>query len=78
MVAYLGVDEATSMYDLEGENAFIEACTTALAGRTVILITHRPASLALADRLVRIKDGRACEVAKPQPVMRDTARTSPA
>lgn len=45
-------DEATSMYDLEGEAAFVEECVKALAGRTVILITHRPASLALADRIV--------------------------
>lgn len=50
-------DEATSMYDLEGEAAFVEACQTALQGRTVILITHRPASLALADRIVIVEDG---------------------
>lgn len=62
----LVLDEATSMFDLEGENAFVEACTTALAGRTVILITHRPASLALANRMVRIENGRACEVTSPE------------
>ncbi|WP_285713685.1 ABC transporter ATP-binding protein [Erythrobacter oryzae] len=47
-------DEATSMYDLEGEAAFVEECVRALSGRTVILITHRPASLALADRIIRL------------------------
>lgn len=46
-------DEATSMYDLEGEAAFVETCISALKGRTVIIITHRPASLALADRIIR-------------------------
>ena len=55
------LDEATSMYDLEGEAAFIEACKTALADRTVILITHRPASLALADRVLTVSDGRVVE-----------------
>ncbi|MDJ0641440.1 MAG: ABC transporter ATP-binding protein [Erythrobacter sp.] len=45
-------DEATSMYDLEGEAAFVETCIRTLKDRTVILITHRPASLALADRVV--------------------------
>lgn len=45
-------DEATSMYDLEGEAAFVEACIRNLKDRTVILITHRPASLALADRVI--------------------------
>ncbi len=48
------LDEATSMYDLESEAAFVEECVDTLKGRTVILITHRPASLALASRVVRI------------------------
>ena len=39
----LVLDEATSMYDLEGEGAFIEACEGALQGRTVILITRQSA-----------------------------------
>jgi ATP-binding cassette subfamily B protein/subfamily B ATP-binding cassette protein MsbA len=47
-------DEATSMYDLEGEAAFVEDCVRALSGRTVIIITHRPASLALANRIVEM------------------------
>lgn len=47
------LDEATSMYDLEGEAAFVEECIGQLQGRTVIIITHRPASLALADRIIR-------------------------
>lgn len=48
------LDEATSMYDPEGEVRFVENCTAALAGRTVIIITHRPASVALADRCVHM------------------------
>ncbi len=55
-------DEATSMFDRDGESAFIASCESALKGRTVILITHRPASLALADRLVRVEGGKASEV----------------
>jgi len=53
----LVLDEATAMFDPEGEIAFIEDAKEALAGRTVILITHRPASLALADRVVRVLAG---------------------
>ena len=48
------LDEATSMYDLESEAAFVESCLEALKDRTVIIITHRPASLALADRIVKV------------------------
>ena len=58
------LDEATSMYDVAGEDAFIEACATALEGRTVILITHRPASLAMASRIFHLQDGAICEAAK--------------
>ena len=46
------LDEATAMFDPEGERRFIEECRTTLGSKTVLLITHRPASLALADRVV--------------------------
>jgi ATP-binding cassette subfamily B protein len=48
------LDEATAMFDPEGEKEFIEHCRDTLRERTVLLITHRPASLALADRVVRL------------------------
>jgi len=53
----LVLDEATAMFDPEGEKSFIEECHEILHQRTVILITHRPASLALADRILELKDG---------------------
>ena len=53
----LVLDEATAMFDPGGEVAFIEDCRACLANRTVMLITHRPASLALADRVLRMKSG---------------------
>jgi len=56
--AILILDEATAMFDPEAEQAFIADCRQALAERTVILITHRPASLALADRVLEMKDGQ--------------------
>ena len=46
------LDEATSMFDPAGEERFIAECRDLLGGKTVILITHRPASLGLADRVV--------------------------
>ncbi|MGP6089478.1 ABC transporter ATP-binding protein [Antarctobacter jejuensis] len=52
------LDEPTAMFDPEGEAAFVHSAREALAGRTVILITHRPASLALADVTVRLAAGR--------------------
>ena len=48
------LDEATAMFDPEGEASFIEECHELLNQRTVMLITHRPASLALADRVLSL------------------------
>ena len=54
----LVLDEATAMFDPEGEAEFIAECHEVLKQRTVLLITHRPASLALADRILRLDGGR--------------------
>ncbi|RLA44041.1 MAG: ABC transporter ATP-binding protein [Gammaproteobacteria bacterium] len=48
------LDEATSMFDPAGEAGFIAECRDLLGGKTVILITHRPASLGLADRVLEL------------------------
>jgi len=48
------LDEATAMFDNESEASFIETARRSLTDRTVILITHRPASLSLANRVIRL------------------------
>ena len=53
----LVLDEATAMFDPEGEKSFIDECHETLHQRTVIMITHRPASLALADRILKLENG---------------------
>jgi ATP-binding cassette, subfamily B, bacterial len=58
------LDEATAMFDPAGELTFIADCSELFANKTVILITHRPASLALADRVLCIEDGRVEEKAR--------------
>ena len=60
----LVLDEATAMFDPAGEAEFIAECHEVLKQRTVILITHRPASLALADRVLRLDGGRLGHVKK--------------
>ncbi len=60
--AVLVLDEATAMFDPDGEREFIVECHAVLRQRTVLLITHRPASLALADRVLRLEQGRLVEV----------------
>ena len=55
------LDEATAMFDPQGEAEFLQACGDVFRRRTVLLITHRPASLAAADRIVRLEQGRIVE-----------------
>jgi ABC-type bacteriocin/lantibiotic exporter with double-glycine peptidase domain len=50
----LVLDEATAMFDPDGEKAFVDECHDMLQQKTVILITHRPTSLALADRVIEM------------------------
>ncbi len=60
--AVLILDEATAMFDPDGEHEFIAECRELLSRRTVLLITHRPASLALADRVLRLEHGQLADV----------------
>jgi thiol reductant ABC exporter CydD subunit len=49
------LDEPTSNLDQDSEAAVIEAVARLAAGRTVLLVAHRPALVALADRVVRLE-----------------------
>lgn len=51
----LALDEATSMFDEIGERQLLERVEPTLRDRTVILITHRPGLLELADRVVNME-----------------------
>ena len=64
--AILILDEATSMFDPAGERGFIAECHELLRSRTVLLITHRPASLALADRVLQLDQGELREEGVPR------------
>ena len=48
------LDEPTSGLDAESEAAVIEAVRRLAAGRTVVLVAHRPALAAFADRVVEV------------------------
>ncbi|MFB6812962.1 thiol reductant ABC exporter subunit CydD [Streptomyces sp. NPDC056347] len=48
------LDEPTASLDGETEAGIVEAVRRLAAGRTVLLVVHRPALLAVADRVVRL------------------------
>ncbi|MFJ4644915.1 thiol reductant ABC exporter subunit CydD [Streptomyces bobili] len=49
------LDEPTAALDGETEAAVVAAVRRLAAGRTVLLVVHRPALLAVADRVVRLE-----------------------
>lgn len=72
------LDEPTAALDGETEAAVVEAVRRLAVGRTVLLVVHRPALLALADRVVRVGAGCAGppSPAAPLPSVRP-GRTAP-
>src|SRR6266436_1157454 len=53
------LDDATSSVDPSKEHEIRAALAEVMQGRTTIIIAHRPATIALADRVVLLDGGRA-------------------
>ncbi|WP_411109403.1 thiol reductant ABC exporter subunit CydD [Streptomyces sp. c-19] len=62
------LDEPTAALDGETEAGVVDAVRRLAAGRTVLLVVHRPALLAVADRVVTLEsDGAPQEAGTVQP-----------
>ncbi|MEM4483834.1 MAG: ABC transporter ATP-binding protein [Candidatus Methanomethylicia archaeon] len=55
------LDDSMSNVDAETEKAIYDAVTKHFKGKTVIMITQRPSTMRLADRIIVIDDGRVVE-----------------
>ena len=58
----LVLDDATSAVDPSKEHEIREAMATVMKGRTTIVIAHRPGTIALADTVILLDEGRAAAV----------------
>jgi len=56
------LDEATSQIDVESERLIHDVLESFVKNRTVFMITHRPSTLALADRIVVMDHGQIADV----------------
>ena len=63
------LDEATSALDPATEEQLLRQLKTNTRGRTVIMITHRLAPLAIADRVALVMEGRVERVGPPTEIM---------
>jgi ATP-binding cassette subfamily B protein len=68
------LDEPTSAVDLKTESLICDALERLIAGRTTILITHRPSLLRLCDNVWNVKDGRVTNAVAELQVSSGVAR----
>jgi ATP-binding cassette subfamily B protein len=59
--AVLVLDDATSAVDASKEHEIRAALAEVMRGRTTLVIAHRPATIALADRVAVLEGGRIVE-----------------
>ena len=65
------LDEATSQIDLESEQLIHQALEKFLAGRTGFMITHRPSTLVLADRVIVVEQGKVAAEGTHESLIRE-------
>jgi len=52
------LDEATSAIDIDTEAAIFQRLSEAKPEMTIIVVAHRPSTLAMCDRVIRLEEGR--------------------
>lgn len=60
------VDEATSALDAQNELAVVNSIRAVREDYTTVIVTHRPATLEIADTVVVLDDGRVVEQGTPE------------
>ena len=63
------LDEATASLDVENESAVQTALSRLLRGKTVLIIAHRMRTVAGADRIVVLAEGRVAQQGTPAELM---------
>jgi ATP-binding cassette subfamily B protein len=72
--AVLVLDDATSAVDATKEHEIRAALSTVMEGRTTLVIAHRPATIALADRVAVLEGGRIVEQGTHAELLRRSVR----
>ena len=70
----LVLDDATSAVDPSKEGEIREAMKTVMSGRTTIVIAHRPGTIALADRVMLLDEGKVAAIGTHEDLVSTNAR----
>ena len=71
------LDEPNASLDAAGDQALLETLTALKnAGSTIILVSHRPAVLSIADRIAVMENGRVVHVGPSQSVIRSLSEAA--
>ena len=70
----LVLDDATSAVDPSKEGEIREAMKTVMSGRTTIVIAHRPGTIALADRVMLLDEGKVAALGTHEDLVSTNAR----
>ena len=65
------LDEATASMDVENESMVQEALSELLRNKTVLVIAHRMRTIAGADKIVVLENGRVAEQGNPEELMKN-------
>ncbi len=68
---FLVLDEATNALDHDAEARVLAALLAARAGATVLMVSHRPGNLRLADHVILLEAGRLAETGPAAALARD-------
>ena len=65
------LDESTASLDVENESKVQQAISNLVKDKTVLVIAHRMRTVAGADKIVVLKDGRVFEEGSPQELLKN-------
>ena len=68
------LDDATSSVDARMEEEIRTALQRVMEGRTTVIISHRMSTIALADRVVLMDEGRVVQVGTHEQLLRECTR----
>ena len=63
------LDEATASLDVDNETMIQESLSQLIKNKTVMIIAHRMRTVADADKIVVLKNGKVAESGKPSELM---------